>query len=91
MSCSYADGLSSYHDKGKLGLAEVSLYFHRTIITEHYRESFVIFIRIFQQFDDAQDVQKKVKVLADWINQSKHAVIHTGAGISTSAGIPDFR
>lgn len=29
--------------------------------------------------------------LTDWVRSARHIVVHTGAGISTSAGIPDFR
>ena len=36
-------------------------------------------------------VGKKVELLSKWIRESKHVVFHTGAGVSTSAGIPDFR
>ncbi|XP_055546560.1 NAD-dependent protein deacetylase Sirt6 [Wyeomyia smithii] len=42
-------------------------------------------------FDDAETVEQKCEQLAKLIKQSKHVVVHTGAGISTSAGIPDFR
>ncbi|XP_050297223.1 NAD-dependent protein deacetylase Sirt6 [Anthonomus grandis grandis] len=65
MSCSYADGLSEYDDKGVLGVPE--------------------------KFDSEDDVYEKSLLLTTWIQEAKHVVVHTGAGISTSAGIPDFR
>uniref|UniRef100_A0A0A9Z7B5 protein acetyllysine N-acetyltransferase n=2 Tax=Lygus hesperus TaxID=30085 RepID=A0A0A9Z7B5_LYGHE len=65
MSCSYADGLSPYDNKGVLGIDEV--------------------------FDSNESVKEKARKLAEWIKAAEHVVFHTGAGISTSAGIPDFR
>lgn len=46
---------------------------------------------VAEKFDDEDVVNEKCATLADMIKSSKHVVIHTGAGISTSAGIPDFR
>jgi len=44
-----------------------------------------------EYFDDPQELDKKVKELAQLIRNSKHMVIYTGAGVSTSAKIPDYR
>ncbi|XP_044487592.1 NAD-dependent protein deacetylase SRT1 [Mangifera indica] len=42
-------------------------------------------------FDTPQLLQEKIEQLAKLITKSKHLVVFTGAGISTSCGIPDFR
>eukprot|EP01114_Cavostelium_apophysatum_P020497 TRINITY_DN6888_c0_g1_i1.p1 TRINITY_DN6888_c0_g1~~TRINITY_DN6888_c0_g1_i1.p1 ORF type:complete len:371 (+),score=59.41 TRINITY_DN6888_c0_g1_i1:125-1237(+) len=42
-------------------------------------------------FEEPDIVDKKGAVIAQWIRESRHCIIFTGAGISTSAGIPDFR
>jgi len=65
MSVNYAEGLSSYDNKGKVDLKE----FH----------------------DSKEELKEKLDLLAKWVENSTHMVVHTGAGISTSAGIPDFR
>nr|XP_023906011.1 NAD-dependent protein deacetylase SRT1-like isoform X2 [Quercus suber] len=42
-------------------------------------------------FDPPHVLQQKIENLAALIRKSKHLVAFTGAGISTSCGIPDFR
>ncbi|XP_035899748.1 NAD-dependent protein deacetylase Sirt6 [Anopheles stephensi] len=42
-------------------------------------------------FDAPEIVEEKCEQLVKMILASNHTVVHTGAGISTSAGIPDFR
>ena len=42
-------------------------------------------------FDSPEVLKAKIEKLALWIRSSEHMVAFTGAGISTSAGIPDYR
>jgi NAD-dependent SIR2 family protein deacetylase len=42
-------------------------------------------------FDEEEILELKARQLAEWIKESKHFTIFTGAGISTSCGVPDFR
>ena len=44
-----------------------------------------------EYLDTEEEVNSKCLLLAKWIKESKYMVAYTGAGISTSAGIPDFR
>jgi len=38
-----------------------------------------------------EDLGKRIQTLAEWLYDSRHSVIFTGAGISTESGLPDFR
>ena len=45
-----------------------------------------------KEYFDSEDVlDHKIQLLADKIKNSKHFVAFTGAGISTSTGIADYR
>ncbi|RXM94289.1 NAD-dependent protein deacetylase sirtuin-6 [Acipenser ruthenus] len=44
-----------------------------------------------ENFDPPEDLERKVLELAEMIRNARNVVFHTGAGISTSVGIPDFR
>lgn len=44
-----------------------------------------------ETFDSPEELKTKVETLAQWIRESQYMVVHSGAGISTSTGIPDFR
>lgn len=42
-------------------------------------------------WDSVEVIRDKVILLATWVREAKRVVAFTGAGISTSCGIPDFR
>ncbi|XP_026781480.2 NAD-dependent protein deacetylase sirtuin-6 [Pangasianodon hypophthalmus] len=42
-------------------------------------------------FDELDELRAKVETVAQLIRDSQYMVVHSGAGISTSVGIPDFR
>lgn len=44
-----------------------------------------------EYFDSPAVLEEKTAKLAKWIRESEHFISFTGAGISTAAGIPDFR
>jgi mono-ADP-ribosyltransferase sirtuin 6 len=39
-----------------------------------------------EKFDSVEELERKAQVLAEQIKKSKHFIVFTGAGVSTSAG-----
>eukprot|EP01120_Amphizonella_sp_Union-15-10_P000607 TRINITY_DN10652_c0_g1_i2.p1 TRINITY_DN10652_c0_g1~~TRINITY_DN10652_c0_g1_i2.p1 ORF type:complete len:334 (-),score=60.07 TRINITY_DN10652_c0_g1_i2:74-1075(-) len=48
-------------------------------------------VNVEEFFEEPSTLQKKVKTLAQLLKDSKHCVVFTGAGVSTSASLPDYR
>ena len=44
-----------------------------------------------ERVESDERVEAKARTLANQIRKSEHFIVFTGAGISTSAGVPDFR
>ena len=44
-----------------------------------------------EHFETPEELDRKVTLLAEWIRESEFMSTFTGAGISTSTGIPDYR
>ncbi|KAK6028579.1 transcriptional regulator, Sir2 family [Ostertagia ostertagi] len=82
MSLNYAQALSPYENKGQVGMPEEVLA----------SMSFAKILEVSFQFHDSpEELDVKCAELAKLLLQSKRTFVVTGAGISTSAGIADFR
>lgn len=81
MSLSYAESLSYFPHKGKVGMPELT---EKSDDLQSKRKTKIWYLN--EQFDLV-----KLEKFEELIRQSKHTVVITGAGISTDAGIPDFR
>lgn len=70
-----------FQDK-KFGKAHPSPYNSTAHVSEEEK---------IEYFDTEEELDAKIETLATWIRESNYFIAFTGAGISTSAGIPDYR
>lgn len=72
----------------------VFLHIFYEIFLFYFYFIFIFFFSLLfclQRYDSVETLRLKCGLLAEWIQGARHVVVHTGAGISTAAGIPDFR
>ena len=66
----------------KFGKPKPNAYNSTAHVTEEEKKEF---------FDSEEELDRKINILAQWVRESNYFISFTGAGISTSAGIPDYR
>jgi mono-ADP-ribosyltransferase sirtuin 6 len=47
--------------------------------------------RLKEYEDSGAELTKKINTLVQWMRESKYTVFYTGAGVSTSSGVSDYR
>lgn len=61
--------------------------------TQPKQENYIKFTKgdnLEEYNDDVAVLTEKARALANYIKQSKHCIVFTGAGISTSAKLPEY-
>ncbi|KAH7576609.1 hypothetical protein JRO89_XS01G0117200 [Xanthoceras sorbifolium] len=83
MSLGYAKKLSYREDVGSVGMSEI-------FDQPHVLQQKILSVDLCSGLEE-EDLARSIEEVAAIIKESKHLVAFTGAGISTSCGIPDFR
>ena len=66
-------------------------YWYRSKVFNSFMENEIDYERLTEKEEAEEGVDEKVAILADWILHAQNCVFWTGAGISRSSGIPDYR
>ena len=91
MSAGYAQRLSEYPNKVRSELLSQVDFFFGHLFLNMFFLHFKGICGLPENHDSQRAFAFKVDKLFHLIQQSEYTVVLTGAGISTSAGIPDFR
>lgn len=82
-------------DRSEQEVGILKNYAHLIPLAEVYlkskQEKEILRQRLLEVEESCESIEAKTEILAKLIQESRHVVIYTGAGISTSASIPDYR